>query len=60
MNKNTEWNVVSTSYDPLIIYQLTEKTILGQTKDLHTFAMVYNQELGFYAFKKDNLSNPQW
>ena len=22
--------------------------------------MVYNQELGFYAFKQDNMSNPQW
>ena len=21
---------------------------------------MYNQELGFYAFRQDNLSNPQW
>ena len=29
-------------------------------EDQDPFAMVYNQELDFYAFRQDNLSNPQW
>ena len=60
MKQDTEWNVVSTSYDPLTLYRLIEKTVLGQTEDQYSFETVYNQELGFYAFKQDNMSNPQW
>ena len=52
--------MVSTSYEHLTLYRLIENTVLGQTEDQYPFAMVYNQELGFYAFKQDNLSNPQW
>ena len=52
--------MVSTSYDPLTLYRLVEKTVLGQRKDQYPFATVYNQELGFYTFRQDNLSNPQW
>ena len=43
MKKDTEWNVVSTFYDPLTLYQLIKKTVLGQTKDQYPFATVYNQ-----------------
>ena len=32
MKQDTEWNVVRTSYDPLILYRLIEKTVLGQTR----------------------------
>ena len=60
MKQDTEWNVVSTSYDPLHLYRLIEKTVLGHTEDQYPFATVYNQELGFYAFRQDTLSNPQW
>ena len=60
MNQDTECNVVRTSYDPLTLYPLIENTVLGQTEDQYPFATVYNQELGIYAFRKDNLSNPQW
>ena len=60
MKQDTEWNVVSTSYDPLTLYRLTEKTVLGQNEDQYPFATAYNQELGFYTFRKDNLSNLQW
>ena len=59
MKQDTEWNVVSTSYEPLTFYRLIEKTVLGQTEDQYPFATVYNQELGFYAFRQENLSNPQ-
>ena len=60
MKKDTEWNVVSTSYEPLTLYRLIENTVPVQTEDQYPFATVYNQELGFYAFRQDNLSNPQW
>ena len=58
--QDKKWNVVSTSYNPLNQYRLIEKTVLGQTENQHPFEMVYNQELGFYAFIQDTLSNPQW
>jgi hypothetical protein len=60
MKQDTDWNTVSTSYDPLILYRLIEKTILAQTEDQYPFATVYDQELAFYAFRQDSLSNPQW
>ena len=60
MKQDTEWNVVSTSYGSLTLYRLIENTILGQTEDQYPFETVYNQELGFYAFRRDNMSNPQW
>ena len=52
--------MVSTSYDPLTLYLLIEETVMVQTEDQYPVATVYNQELGFYAFRKDTLSNPQW
>ena len=52
--------MVSTFYDPLILYRFIEKTVFRQTEDQYPFATVYNQKFGFYAFQKDSLSNPQW
>ena len=60
MKQDIEWNVVSNSYNPLTLYRLIENTVLGQMKDKYPFATVYNQELGFYAFQKETLSNQQW
>ena len=60
MKKDTEWNVVSTSYDPLKLYGLIEKIVLVQTEEQYPFSTVYNQELCFYVFRQDTLSNPQW
>ena len=34
--------------------------VLSQTEYQYPFATVYNQELCFYAFRQDNLSDPQW
>ena len=39
---------------------MIEKTILAQTEDQYPFATVYDQEVAFYSFKQDSLSNPQW
>ena len=60
MKQDIDWNSVSTSYDPLALYRLIEKTILAQTEDQYPFATVYDQELAFYSFRQDSLSNPQW
>ena len=42
------------------LYRLIENTVLSQTEYQYPFATVYNQELCFYAFRQDNLSDPQW
>jgi hypothetical protein len=60
MKQDTDWAVVSTSYDPLTLYRLIEQTILAQTEDQYPFATVYDQELLFYLFKQETLSSPQW
>jgi hypothetical protein len=60
MKQDPDWTTVSTSYDPLSLYRLMEKTILAQTEDQYPFATVYDQELAFYSFRQDSLSNPQW
>jgi hypothetical protein len=60
MKQDTNWNMVSTSYDPLTLYRLIEKMILVQMEDQYPFATVYDQELAFYSFRQDSLSNPQW
>jgi hypothetical protein len=60
MNQDTDWNTVITSYDPLTLYRLIKRTVLAKTEDQYPFATVYDQELSFYSFKHDNVSNPQW
>jgi hypothetical protein len=60
MKQDTDWNTVSTSYDPLALYRLIEKKTLAQTEDQYPFATVYNQEIAFYQFRQDSLTNPQW
>ena len=41
------------------MYRLIEKTVLARTEDQYPSATVYNQELAFYQFKQESLSNPQ-
>jgi hypothetical protein len=60
MKQGTEWTYVSTSYDPLTLYHLIERTILAQTEDHYPFTTVFDQELSFYSFRQETLSNPQW
>jgi hypothetical protein len=60
MKQVTDWNTVNISYDPLTLYRLTERTVLAQTEDQYPFATVYDQELSFFLFKQDNLSNLEW
>jgi hypothetical protein len=60
MKQDTNWNTASTSYNPLELYRLIEKTTLVQMEDQYPFATVYNQELNFYSFWHEMMSNPQW
>jgi hypothetical protein len=60
IKQDTDWNTVSKVYDPLTFYRLIEITVLAQTEDQYPFATVYDQELSFYSFKQENLSNLQW
>jgi Reverse transcriptase (RNA-dependent DNA polymerase) len=60
MKQDTDYTRVSTSYDPLLLYRLIEKTILAQTEDQYPFATVYDQEASFYSFRQEQMSNPQW
>ena len=60
IKQDTDWTAISTSYDPLSLYCLIEKTILAQTEDQYPFATVYKQELGFYSFRQETLTNAQW
>ena len=60
MKQDTDWVTASTSYDPLTLYRLIKKTILAQTEDQYPFATVYEQELGFYSFRQERLTNAQW
>jgi hypothetical protein len=50
MKQDTDWNMASTSYNPLELYRLIEKMTLPQTEDQYPFATVYDQELNFYSF----------
>ena len=60
MKQDPDWSTVSTSYKPLSLHRLIEKTILAQTEDQYPFATVYDQELAFYSFRQGTMSNPQW
>ena len=60
MKQDTDWTAVSTSYDPLHLYRLIEKTVMAQTEDQYPFAMVYDQEIGLYSFRQEAMTNAQW
>ena len=43
MKYDPDWDNASTSYYPLQLVMLVEKTVLAQTKDEYPFVMVYDQ-----------------
>ncbi len=59
MKQDTNWNMASTLYDPLDLYWLIKEMTLVQMEDQYCFATVYNQELGFYSFRQETMSNLQ-
>jgi hypothetical protein len=60
MKQDTDWNMANMSYNPLELYWLIKKTTLVQTEDQYPFTTVYDQELGFYSFLQETMSNLQW
>jgi hypothetical protein len=60
MKQDTDWNAASMSYNPLELYRLIKKMTLAQTEDQYPFATVYDQELNFYSFWQETMSNLQW
>lgn len=60
MKQDSDWNTVSTSFDPLLLYCLIEKTILAQTEDQYPFAAIYDQEMALYTSHQETLNNTQW
>ena len=60
MKYDPYWDNTSTSYDPLQILALIEKTVLAQTEYQYSFATVYKQEFTIYSFIQNTLSNDQW
>ena len=59
MKHDTDWTTASESYNPLTLFWLIEKTILGQTEDQYPFATVYEKESAFYSFSQIILTNEQ-
>ena len=57
MKYDPDWDNASTSYEPLQLLALIQKTVVAQTKYLYKFAMVKEQERPIYTFIQKNLSN---
>ena len=60
MNQDINWETVSILYYPLELINLTKKTVLDQTEEQHPFKLVQEQEISFYGFHKNTLTNDQW
>ena len=52
--------MVETSYNPLQLISIIDKTVLAQTEDQYPFAIVYEQELPIYGFHYNTVTNDQW
>jgi hypothetical protein len=39
---------------------MIEKMMLAQMEDQCSFATMYDQELRFYSFQQETMSNPKW
>jgi hypothetical protein len=50
MKQDTNWNMTSTSYNPLELYRLIKKMTLAQMEDQYPFTTVYNHEVNFTHF----------
>ena len=50
MKQDVDWEAISTSYNPLLLYHLIEKMVLAQMEDQYPFATIYEQEMVLYSF----------
>ena len=60
IKQDNGWKTTSSSYNPLSLIDMIEKTLLAQTEDHYPFAIVYEQELSLYGFHQNFLTNDQW
>ena len=59
MKLDSNCDTASTSYDTIKLMELIEKNILSQTEDQYPFANIYEQEVEFYSYHKQNLTGDQ-
>ena len=60
MKQDADWEAISTSYNPLLLYHLIEKMVLAQMEDQYPFVTIYEQEMALYSFRQETLLNPQY
>ena len=60
MKQDPDWPAVKDSHDPLVLYKLIEKTILGQTEDQYPCSIAYDQEISLYGVHQEGLTNATW
>ena len=60
MQQDSDWTTVRATSDPLQLYALIKKVVQGQTDDQYVYATVYDQLLGLFGFRQENLTNAQW
>ena len=60
MKQDVIRTTVATSYNPLQLISVIDKTVLAETEDQYPFAIVYEQELSLYGFHQNTMTNDQW
>jgi hypothetical protein len=60
MKQDAFWTTVSTSYDPLKLYEVIERVVLKQIEHQYPFAAVHEQNLAVLNTKQGGLTNTQW
>jgi hypothetical protein len=60
MEHDASWSTTIESGDPLLLYNLIEKTILSQSEETYPFAIIYKHERKMYLSAQNNLTNNQW
>ena len=60
MKHDPNFTTVSESFDPLSLFNLIEKIVLGQTEDQFPYATVYEQESTLYSTTQNTFTNTQW
>mmetsp|Transcript_6460 Transcript_6460/g.18189 ORF Transcript_6460/g.18189 Transcript_6460/m.18189 type:complete len:156 (+) Transcript_6460:911-1378(+) len=60
MKQDPQWDSVTKSYNPLKLYSLIERTIIGHTDDQYPCTVVYEQEAAFYNHRQEQFTNSEW
>ena len=60
MKPNADWIPTSESYDPLLLINLIEKTVLAQTEDQYQFATIFEQLTTLVSFLQNSYTNDLW